>query len=701
MRLAPGLCFVLAGLAAAASALLAQAGPGGSNLIANGDFAGSSTAPWSTIGGTLSVSGEHTGAIAVTFSSAHLSQPVALVPGQTYRFTGRFVDSQNTIVSVEPGVIVLEEGGGQQTNQLNPPLASANVWSLDTQISCAGTSALVRVTVTGESGATAYLDDLALEAIDPLAPCPTATPAASDTPVVTATPTRTATPQTGEPTQTATASASPTRTATPTLTPSNGLLVNGGFEAADGGAPAGWDHFGGTLTRAGQPVRTGAAAACLDSATSSTKWLYQTVAIAPGAWYELSAYIYDNDRAVDAAWLRLSWYESDDGSGGTLWTADSTEVLDAPQAVYRLLTTGVVQAPTNARSANARVLLRPASGAPARICVDDISLIGAAPPPTATPTVTPSATAPSDAATQAAPSATATPTRTPAALGATAGPTLTATWTRQPVAPTATSTPAPWDGLLVNGGFESGVDGWGSYGGDLAAVTWPVGSGQYAGAFVVESGNTSWAYQAVAVEPGGWYELSAYIYESDANVAAAFLRVSWYASRDGGGSAIDSVDSIDFLDTPQPAYRALTTGPVQAPPDAHSAKARIMLRPRAPGAATIYIDDMLFRPSTPPSPPDGPPAADTLEASAPNASTTNRATGGTSSQVQGIARAEGALGFAPQPTPVIRRAGLAVSADAPPPPDREVPSWAWVLGGGVIAAFVAGGGTAWWEGRAR
>ena len=695
MRLVLGLGLLLAAPLAAISLALAFAGAGGQNLLVNGDFEGG-VSGWQSPNGAFGVS-EGRGTLTVAgLPPAHLQQWVNVVPGQTYQFSGQYVNHNGSITSVQARITAYDQNDSELPINAPLPLQSHGSWSIDDAlVPCnAQASARVRITVTGDPGAVAYLDDLSLEAIDPNTPCPTATPTASDTPTITATPTGTHTP---------TRTSTPTRTltpgATPTLTPSNGLLINGGFEAADAGAPAAWDHFGGTLTRVDQPARAGSAA-CLHSDTTSTKWLFQTVSIAPGAWYELSAYVYDNDAAVDAAWLRISWHESADGSGEALWTVDSTAVLDAPQPAYRFLTTGVVLAPGNAYSASARVLLRPVDASPAIICVDDVSLIGAAPPPTATLTATPTATATSAATTQVAPPATATPTRTPAVLGATHMPTLTATWTRQPIAPTVTPTPS--HGLLVNGGFESGIDGWDTFGGDLADVTSPVGSGQHAGAFAVDSGNTSWAYQTVAVEPAGWYELSAYLHHNDVNVSAAFLRISWYASSDGSGSAIDSVDSIDLLDAPQPAYRALTTGPVQALPDARSARARILLRPRGPGHAIIYIDDVFFQPSTPPPPADGTPVAGTTDGGATSAAVVSRRrTGDATSQVLDVAQPPDVPAPAPQPTPVIHRESRPSRGDSesPSPSPRDVPSWAWVLAGGVLAAFVSGGGTVWWEGR--
>jgi hypothetical protein len=154
---------------------------------------------------------------------------------------------------------------------------------------------------------------------------------------------------------------------------------------------------------------------------------------------------------------------------------------------------------------------------------------------------------------------------------------------------------------------------------------------------------------------------------------------------------------------PQPAYRALTTGPVQAPPESHSAKGRVMLRPRAAGSAVIYLDDMFFQPAAP-APAATPSVSNETSAVAPGGSTVRRAAATASqpsSQALAVARAPGPLAFAAEPTPVIRRDALIAPPEPPALPDRAIPAWAWVLAGGVAAAFVSGSGTWWWEGRAR
>lgn len=119
--------------------------------------------------------------------------------------------------------------------------------------------------------------------------------------------------------------------------------------------------------------------AALVSRTESTKWLYQTVSVKGGAYYRLQAKALKNDPRVRETLLRISWYESADGSGRQMDTADSEALAgDAPRFVS--LDTGPVQAPPEARSAKIRLLIRPASSAPAVVYFDDVRFEEAAAP---------------------------------------------------------------------------------------------------------------------------------------------------------------------------------------------------------------------------------------------------------------------------------------------------------------------------------
>lgn len=206
-----------------------------------------------------------------------------------------------------------------------------------------------------------------------------------------ATPTFTATP-TGTATATGTRTPTPTKTATPTHTPppapaplaADGL-ANGGFEEAAGGAPAGWRTWGGEISTVSSPVRSGAGAARFEGEGSATKWFYQPVVVTGGATYAFDAWVQHDDPAVAAAYLRVSWYATDDAQGASLDSADSTERLTSPAPGFRNLTTGPITAPPDARSARLRIVMAPSSGSRASIVADDASFVRAEAGPAVTP----------------------------------------------------------------------------------------------------------------------------------------------------------------------------------------------------------------------------------------------------------------------------------------------------------------------------
>lgn len=242
-------------------------------------------------------------------------------------------------------------------------------------------------------GEVMYIDDVRIDGAAPATRTPTPTPPATDT----------ATP---EPSATGTRTGTPTRTPTSTRTPTPTIaadivgtaLRNGGFEEIDSdGAPAGWRKFGGALDSVTAPVHGGGRAARLTSETESTKWLYQTVLVEPGAWYGFAAWVRDDDPNVAAALLRVSWYASADGSGSAIGTTDSLpDAAGADASGFRYLTTDSVAAPSDARSARLRVLLSPRSAAPAAIVVDDATF-GPAEPRADTPTPGPPGVSQDDA----------------------------------------------------------------------------------------------------------------------------------------------------------------------------------------------------------------------------------------------------------------------------------------------------------------
>jgi hypothetical protein len=358
-----------------------------------------------------------------------------------------------------------------------------------------------------------------------------------------------------------------------------GLLRNGGFEAVSNGTPDAWSKYGGTLSLTTN-AHSGSFAALLSSSTSSTKWLFQSLPIQPNSWYAASAYA--RLEGPGEAFIRISWYPSDDASGSAIAHSDSPPT-SSPS--WTLLATGPIQAPPNARSARIRLMLRPASADPVSASFDDAWFDSTDEPPTPTPT----------------PSPTPAPTHTPT-------PTPTPTSTPTPT-PTPSSLPANTNGLLRNGGFEAVSNGtpdaWSKYGGTLSLTT-NAHSGSFAALLSSSTSSTKWLFQSLPnIQPNSWYAASTYARLE--GPGEAFIRISWYPSDDASGSAIAHSDSPP---TSSPSWTLLATGPIQAPPDARSARIRLMLRPASADPVSASFDDAWFdstdEPPTPTPTPNQP-----------------------------------------------------------------------------------------------
>ncbi len=250
-------------------------------------------------------------------------------------------------------------------------------------------TAYARVTVRAQAsvaGAKLYVDDVSLDRAPLPPPTPTPSPTVAPTPSPTATPeaTPTATP-TSSPTATPTSTASPTPTAAPSPRLFD-VLTNGGFE--DG--LYGWGDVGADVDVVGG--LEGSSAARLSSHSTSTKYLYQTVRITPGAWYAGSARLRLGP-GVDAAWMRIAWYASEDGSGSQLATGDSG-VLSGGDGTAGDVAAGPLQAPAEAHTAQVRIMLRPLASDLAQLTVDAVRFAETSAPPPPAPTPTPAATAP-------------------------------------------------------------------------------------------------------------------------------------------------------------------------------------------------------------------------------------------------------------------------------------------------------------------
>ena len=181
-----------------------------------------------------------------------------------------------------------------------------------------------------------------------------------------------------------------------------GYLLNGGFEKALNGMPVGWDKYGGALQRTATHYRSGSFAAAFSSDTESTKWAYQPVGVQPGRAYVFDGYVLLDNPGVKEAFLRVSWYTSDDASGIAFATSDSLERLSSSDPSFRYLTTGAMLAPLGTRSARVRVMLVPLSSTRATIYLDDMSLYEALPDMPVNP-ATPSTPGPEAPAEEPAP----------------------------------------------------------------------------------------------------------------------------------------------------------------------------------------------------------------------------------------------------------------------------------------------------------
>jgi hypothetical protein len=314
--------------------------------------------------------GAYSARIVLGSSPASLSPPGITVGPGTYTFSARV---RRTILADGISLQATLDGTASLAVEAEP---GVDEWvPVSTEVAVTSWSFMnLYVRFAGTAGDFFYVDDVRFEGAAPVTPLPSASPTLA-----------------ASATAPATTTGTPTPTPTATLIPIGPALRNTGFEdvAADG-APEGWAHFGGRLSAATSPARGGALAARLESTTASTKWLYQAVTVAPGAAYEFAAWLFDADDHVASAFLRVSWYASDDGSGTSIGSLDSVTRIDAPQDGYQRLTTGGVVAPSAARSAKLRVILAPVSEARAVIYVDDASF-GAT---SAAPTPATDATAP-------------------------------------------------------------------------------------------------------------------------------------------------------------------------------------------------------------------------------------------------------------------------------------------------------------------
>ena len=341
-------------------------------MLTNGGFE-EGAAGWSLSAGNLdavhspvyagSLSGEFTGSGQPSTHFAY--QLVAVQPDEQYEASGWMAAAGSALTRAFLRVSWFDAGGQlvSQSDSAWLPQFDGGFYrvSVGALSPSAARSARVSAVIQSDSAFTVHLDDFDLAG--PVPAPPTSTPQPTPGPTITPSvspPNVTPTPRPG-PTQTP--RPVPTRTPRPSSTPPPEAppsaateplvfpsLVNGSFEElrADG-TPYGWRKQGGEISSVGEPRTDGSRSLALSSQTSSTKWAYQTVTVAGGAHYQASVDAYAGE-GTEAAFLRVSWYGSHDGSGPALSSVDSTDSATPADETFRRLATEAVQAPAGAAS---------------------------------------------------------------------------------------------------------------------------------------------------------------------------------------------------------------------------------------------------------------------------------------------------------------------------------------------------------------
>jgi hypothetical protein len=341
-----------------------------SGSILNGGFeegAEDIPAAWQKFGGFLyrSTAFPRSGSFAGAFSSSTDStkwvyQPLSVEPGRSYAFHGFVLKNgppDSTVLLRISWYSSLDASGSsfascdspESLSGSDPSFRYLSTGSVTAPEEARSARARIVLVPAPASPETIYLDDFALEETAPPTPTPEPTATATLTP----------------------ASPEPASLAAPMP---RGWLLNGGFEEGVEDIPAGWQKFGGFLSRSTAFRRSGSFAGAFSSDTTSTKWVYQPFSVDPGRSYAFHGFVLKNGASDSTVFLRISWYSSLDASGSSFASSDSPESLSGSDPSFRYLSTGSVTAPGEARAARARIVLAPASAAPETIYLDDFAL---------------------------------------------------------------------------------------------------------------------------------------------------------------------------------------------------------------------------------------------------------------------------------------------------------------------------------------
>ncbi|MBM4410368.1 MAG: hypothetical protein FJ037_03410, partial [Chloroflexi bacterium] len=327
--------------------------------------------------------------------------------------------------------------------------------------------------------------------------------------------------------------------------------------------------------------------------------------------YLLTAFVLENDARTSTVTARLSALSpSDQVLAEVVATVGGSDT-----AAYRAITTPGIVAPPGAKYLRVTFSAQ-ASGPGAQLSIDGVSITATPPTPTPTPTPTPEAPPPPRPEESPEPPTVIVlaPTPTPRA---TSTPRATAT---PRVTPTPTPPPLPGPALR-NANFEQGAAGWSVTRGRMSVVS--IIDGQWASLLLTaDDAATAWVQQTVAADPGGWFVASALLAPLD-GAEATWVRIALYASPDGSGAQLSTDDSPAVASVAPNAssrvggYEVVSTGPVTAPAEAHSARVRILLRAADERGDSVAIDDVRFDATEP---------AEAAPPSAPAAATRTRAT---------------------------------------------------------------------------
>ncbi|PKN81976.1 MAG: hypothetical protein CVU47_04660 [Chloroflexi bacterium HGW-Chloroflexi-9] len=290
-----------------------------------------------------------------------------------------FVDADATLLLQTPALTL--DGDAPAFRVVSAPYEAAPPNTAYLRVVVSGTPVAAGARF-GVDGVTVTEDIPDVPVFEPEPPPPAPPPPVVSIPQPTATPRPASTPR-------------PRATATPRPAPPSLIqgLTSAGFEEGLGN----WEVNRGRASL--EPVIEGMGTSLVLTASgATTAWVEQRLAeIDPDEWYEASAVLAPL-HGVEAAWLRIAWYASDDASGEQISTTDSPVVVSpARNAIVRafeVVGTGPVQPPTAARSARIRILVRPGDETGGAVAIDDVEFAVTEPlepappsPPTPTPTV--------------------------------------------------------------------------------------------------------------------------------------------------------------------------------------------------------------------------------------------------------------------------------------------------------------------------